>query len=274
MSNGFTYRFKKFSRQLATAIVPSKATLPILAGPARGVQVPRDIAIAYPSLILGKYERAVTKAILSIRRPIHIAYDIGAHVGLTSVVLARAFTGDVKVIAFEPASGNISSLASLIAANPRLQICAIPLALSDRDGEVEFHHFQGSSMGLLQTVAAPDDINANNGDNEIVQATTLDLFVFDQGYPAPDFIKIDVEGAEGLVLTGGLQTITQYHPVLLIELHGPVHAASVYELLTSMAYRWTYIRPEIGPIEQVLGRSHLLKYFGPGDRWTQHFLLQ
>ncbi len=236
--------------------------------------MPKDVAIAFPSLILGNYEPAVTKAIQSIQKPIHVAYDIGAHVGLTSLVLVKVFEGNVKVIAFEPAKGNISTLVSLIAANPGVPIFAMPLALSDCIGEMTFYHFQESSMGLLHTIASQDGTNIDYNDNEIVQTTTLDAYVLDEGHPPPGFIKIDVEGAECLVLAGGLRTISVYRPALLIELHGPEHGAGVYDLLADMAYRWTYIKPNVGPVETISERSHLLSYFGPGDKWTQHVLLQ
>jgi len=267
-------QFKKAIRQLAARFVASRVTVPILAGPAKGLRVPRDIAIAYPSLILGNYEPAVTNAILSIKQPINVAYDVGAHIGLTALILAKGFGKNTSVIAFEPSRENISSLASLLSANPEIEVRAIPLALSDCVGEAEFYRFQGSSMGLLGAIAAKDSTKVRESDAEIVRTTTLDEFVFDEGHPAPEFIKIDVEGAESLVLTGGLQTISRYQPVLLIELHGPVHAASVYDLLCGTSYRWTYIRPGIGPSESILDRSQLLAYFGPRDRWTQHVLLQ
>jgi FkbM family methyltransferase len=54
-----------------------------------------------------------------------------------------------------------------------------------------------------------------------VPVTTIDACVFEQGFPPPDFVKIDVEDAEGLTLAGMNRVATEYAPMLLIEIHGP-----------------------------------------------------
>jgi FkbM family methyltransferase len=261
-------------RQLMALSLPQGATLPIMFGQAKGLRATREIAIAYPALMLGHYELGVTKAIQSIKRPINVAYDIGAHVGLMSLVLSNAFGGKTKVLAFEPARSNLLSLSSLIAANPAQLISVVPIALSDRTGTTDFCHFKGSSMGLLHDVAIEDHAAVSEGDREIVEMTTLDGFIFTDGNPPPDLIKIDVEGAEHLVLAGGLQTLNSYRPVLLVELHGPIHAAAVYDLLSELPYSWTYIKPYVGPEQSISNRAHLLSYFGRDSKWTQHVLLQ
>jgi FkbM family methyltransferase len=266
--------FKNLARRAATATIPATSTLPILAGPAKGLRVPKKIAIAYPSLILGTYERAISNALLASKRPIEVAYDVGAHVGLTSLVLARVSGRSATVLAFEPAHENVALLTSLIAANPGIDIRIFPIALSDTVDQVEFCHYQGSSMGLLRTIAFEDGTDVLDIEREVVRTTTVDTIVFEQKQPVPDLIKIDVEGAERLVLAGSQETIKRYHPTFLIELHGPLHAANVFDQLAPFPYSWTYIEPEVGPGERIVDRSQLLKYFGRDDKWTQHVLLQ
>ncbi len=127
---------------------------------------------------------------------------------------------------------------------------------------------------MLGEVAICDNIVVNESEYDLIRTLALDSFVFDEGHPPPEFIKIDVEGAESLVIAGGLRTIERYRPILLIELHGPKHAAEVWDLLLKQPYRWNYIDPKLGPAETIADCSQLLAYFGPGDRWTQHVLLR
>lgn len=76
------------------------------------------------------------------------------------------------------------------------------------------------------------------------------------------------------MLSGSLETLKIYHPILSIELHGPVHAANANDLLTPSSYSWTYIEPGVEPGAHIVNRSQLLGYFRRGDKWTQHVLLQ
>jgi len=265
---------KNLARKLSVALIPAWINVPIIAGPATGFRVTRDMALTHPSILIGHYERAVTKAILSIDRSIQVAYDIGAHVGLTTLILAKGFGHEVKVIAFEPSRENVLSLEALIVANPGINVTLVPVALSERNGEAKFYRFQAATVGMLDAVAIGDHYQLKECEYDLVRTVTLDAFVFDEGHPPPEFIKIDVEGAEDLVVAGGLRTIERYRPILLIELHGPKHAAEVWDLLLKQRYQWNYIDPKLGPTKAIADRSQLLAYFGSGDRWTQHVILR
>ena len=54
--------------------------------------------------------------------------------------------------------------------------------------------------------------------------------------PSPDFVKIDVEGSEWLVLTGGRQTLSQYHPTIFLSTHGRDVHQQCCQLLELMGY--------------------------------------
>jgi hypothetical protein len=127
-------------------------------------------------------------------------------------------------------------------------------------------------MGILSEVALGDQ-KGGAIRYDVVRTLTLDSFVFDECHSPPDFVKIDVEGSENLVIAGGVRTIDRYHPILLIELHGPKHAAEVWDLLLPHRYKWNYIDPKKGPTETIVDNAQLLAYFGPGDSWTQHVVL-
>ena len=52
----------------------------------------------------------------------------------------------------------------------------------------------------------------------LARARPLDAIVWDEGVHRVDVIKIDVEGAEMLVLRGAGRTLDQFHPVVIVEL--------------------------------------------------------
>lgn len=260
------------TRALIRAL-PGRMSIPILLGPATGIRIPSALAEASPAILFGRYETAVTKAILSVRTPVHVAYDVGAHIGLTTTILATAFGKDTQVTAFEPAPENLALLSAVLKLNPRLKIQIAPVAVSDRPGAVAFRRHRASSMGLLADIAQQDGQQFEDDQVQQVNATSLDVFVLDEGNRAPQFVKIDVEGAEALVLSGARQVLALHHPTLLIELHGPIHAREAYAELARHDYKWQYICPQGSTLKELSDSEQLLQYFGPGLRWTQHVLL-
>ena len=69
-----------------------------------------------------------------------------------------------------------------------------------------------------------------------MQSTTLDDFVSGGGGIPPDFIKIDIEGAESSAVGGALRTLRRYRPTMVIELHIPAEARAVGALLGDLGY--------------------------------------
>jgi hypothetical protein len=64
----------------------------------------------------------------------------------------------------------------------------------------------------------------------------LDELVEKQGFPPPDVIKMDVEGAEGDVLLGARSLIKQHGPTWFISLHGEEQKQKCRDILESFSY--------------------------------------
>ncbi len=75
-----------------------------------------------------------------------------------------------------------------------------------------------------------------------VRTETIDALV-GGGMAAPDFIKIDVEGAEGAVIRGAARTIDAQRPMMLIEVHSPEAGR---EVAAAMPCRYTFQRHRDG----------------------------
>ena len=76
-----------------------------------------------------------------------------------------------------------------------------------------------------------------------MQATSVDVFCEQSGI-RPDFLKMDVEGAEYEVLMGAKETIAQLRPKMMIELHhfdGNLAAHPVPDLLAGWGYQIQWI---------------------------------
>jgi FkbM family methyltransferase len=136
------------------------------------------------------------------------ALDIGANRGVFSYWLARCCPA---VEAFEPNP----ALARALAAAHFERVRVHALALSDAAGEAELL-VPPHRKGGLDTPSARLVSNGSGagGVRFAVKLARLD----DLAFTEVDFIKIDVEGFEEEVLNGGWQTITQWRPVMLVEL--------------------------------------------------------
>jgi len=175
-------------------------------------------------------------------RPGDVVYDIGANIGLYSRVMIKWF-GAGQVIAFEPMRENFELLRANIALGGFKDVIRPhQLALSDRAGEEELQiDDMTSGTAALSSVTGGE---ASIGRREFglkpkcerVSVTTLDALVASIKTAPPDVIKIDTEGAEALVLTGGRETLRAHRPRLCIALHGPQMARDTLAILDDLGY--------------------------------------
>lgn len=123
------------------------------------------------------------------------AVDIGAHVGLWSMHLAKRF---VEVQAFEPI-GLHRHCFNLNVDSDNVELSAV--ALGEVAGSIAMHTTPGSSG---------DSWVKGDGDIPLVTLDSLEL-------TAVDFIKLDCEGYELFALRGGRATIERWRPAICVE---------------------------------------------------------
>ena len=125
--------------------------------------------------------------------------DVGANVGLFSLMIASHAGQAAKIIAIEPEPENLRRLRFNIAANPDIPIHVVPLALGETNGLVALH-IDRRDRGGTRTRALPDDGGAGKVDAEchalLVECRTLLEVVRQEEVSSIDALKIDVEGAE------------------------------------------------------------------------------
>ncbi len=197
----------------------------ITGGPAKGlicpVKLPQD-----KQIWIGTWELDFAKALQSVVKPGFICYDIGGYKGYYSGIMA--LRGASQVYVFEPMPQNAEKIKQLIMLNPLLPISLKEYAVSDNDGIAVFKIMQEETMGKLECSSFQKI--ENSLDELSVQCVTIDGLI-KNGMSAPDFIKIDVEGAEEMVIKGALDCLKSKKPYLMIEIHSHEIGQVCFDLL-------------------------------------------
>lgn len=215
-------------------------TLPVLAGPLFGTRLTANFAHRL-HFLFGTYERPVVNIIRRYLERGQIAFDIGANIGYLTLVMAQAVGASGRVFAFEPSTRAYQLLARNTQRMSR--IVAMQTAIADHRGTEAFSDF------AFDLVAHLGDDSGHYHDAEVsnVLVTTIDALVTDGTVALPDFIKVDVEGAEMRVFTGMQTLLETSRPAILVELHSDSLAIDVDGFLTQHGYsvRWRgNLRPE------------------------------
>lgn len=172
-------------------------------------------------------------------KPDMIALNIGAHIGIYALALAQLMPHG-HVYAFEPALTTYQQLQINILWNQMRKlvphnITAYRLALGDTDGEASLFH--GSSPMQASLLAT-----ASSQPYEQVPVVQLDSWLATHSIGRVDFIIIDVEGAEDIVLRHGTQLLHYHQPIILCEFNRKFdQQAAIWNLLSRFGYRfWRY----------------------------------
>jgi|GEM_PF-1252126 len=135
-----------------------------------------------------------------------VVIDAGANMGMFA---ALAASKGAVVYAFEPVEKiRKTYLAKTAQMNPDIRI--VPMALADKNGLADMH------LDEKNSAAASMIFKKNGGVEKDVQCTTLDSFVEQNAISRVDFIKMDIEGAERLMLAGAQNVLKRHAPKLSI----------------------------------------------------------
>jgi FkbM family methyltransferase len=159
--------------------------------------------------------------------------DVGAYIGMYSLFFARAAGRKGKVFSFEPNPKNYEELVFNLELNALKNVKAYNLALGRDKSEMKLVVPAYSSRGSLNSEVQRKLLKTENCGCFDVKVESLDNLIKNGLVLKPDFIKIDVEGFEAEVLEGMSETIAEYKPELLIELHEPLKRKVVDMLLVN-----------------------------------------
>ena len=167
-----------------------------------------DIAVSSP-LAIGSYETQLQRFYSERLKPGMTFLDIGANIGLYTMLAAERVGAEGHVISFEPNSENCRLILLGMEKNGFKNVSIFPLALSDENGYAYYTNYIGSNGGFRsdteRLLSDPSCI--------VIPVARLNDLVKEK----VDFIKIDVEGAEGLVVEGAKMLIERYRPIITSE---------------------------------------------------------
>lgn len=163
----------------------------------------------------------------------NVFVDAGANIGIYTIIAAKLVGESGRVIAFEPTIESYNALNKSIELNELKNVQVYQCALSNREGKTRFYTHPDSSRNSLGPIPG-----ANKGIN--VNIVMLDKILEQEKVSRVDFIKMDVEGAEELVLKGATNLLSKHKPVILFESN--FIASKALGLLNSGA--WDFLKSE------------------------------
>jgi FkbM family methyltransferase len=219
-----------------------------------------DGAVSRP-LLAGDYEAHLYPIFTRFCRPGMTVVDVGANVGRYTM-LASALVGQAgRVVAIEPSSENCRLILLSVDANHAHNVELLPLALDRTRGWSNLSGHSGSNGGLV----SGDPSSLRSGCNEIVATFPLDDLV--EG--PVDFLKIDVEGAEGRVVAGAQHILETSRPVVATELSlemlprvSGISGEEYLESFEALGYRISLLNRTTGRPDPPVSTAQLL------DEWS------
>lgn len=176
------------------------------------------------------HEEVTTKLFRKIVRKGDTVLDLGANIGYFTLMAARAVGVEGKVYSFEPEPKNFEYLKKNIEVNEFAQATANQKAVSDQNGTTRLYicaydsgHHTINKYDGIEAIARGRPFAKTAIDIETVR---VDDFLSEHGVGRVDVIKMDVEGAEALVLNGMRETLLnndvkvflEFFPILMTKM--------------------------------------------------------
>jgi FkbM family methyltransferase len=181
-----------------------------------------------------------------------VFYDIGANVGVYSLVASKFFQGKINIYAFEPAFMNFSQLCQNIYLNKcQDNIVPLQIALCDRTALDSFNYSSLTWGGAQNTMGEALDEKGqafNPVFKQYILGYTIDDLIENFGLPIPNHLKIDVDGIEFQVLKGAAQTLA--NPLvrsIIVELAEGERATEVTDYLLNKDFELHSKYPRMTP---------------------------
>jgi FkbM family methyltransferase len=156
------------------------------------------------------HQVAEDRIVSSIVKPDTVVFDIGANIGWYSCLMHRLTKGRGVIVAVEPMPRALRLLRK--SADSRSDIQVVPCAIGEASGYAHLCEARFLDFSQVQYSSAGE-----------VQVVTIDDLAGQFGHP--DFIKIDVEGAELMALRGAVQTLSNARPPFILFEYIPANTA-------------------------------------------------
>lgn len=186
----------------------------------------------------GEFSAHERDFLLQLCGPGDVVIEAGANIGAHTVELARRVGQQGAVFAFEPQRVVFQALCANVAINSLANVHCHWAALGDAEGSIRVPFLDPSlpeNFGGLS-------IGGEAARSEIVACRTLDGLV---SLPRLRLIKIDVEGMERAVISGGKNLIARFKPLLYVENDRVEQSEGLMRLLDSLGYNLHWHLPPL-----------------------------
>lgn len=183
-------------------------------------------------------EKKQLLSLLDMLREGDVFYDIGSSVGAWSIPAALKDSKG-KVISFEPDPENLDRLRKNYELNSITNFEIMPIAVGDEPGEMEL--FTAGAYAASPSLRPVNKISSSIQ----VRIEVIDNLLHRREIPAPDVVKIDIEGAEMMALRGMSQLLSSHQKprILELELHPlflpafGTNVTEIFKFLIEKGYR-------------------------------------
>lgn len=174
-----------------------------------------------------------------------VVFDIGAHVGEWALLFSELAGSSGRVVAFEPDPVARAALEKNLEMNRITNVSVEEQCVSDKTGRVLLGAERFGSG--LSSIVRPSRLGRRYNEIE-VESITLDDYCEAHGI-LPDWIKIDAEGAETLIIRGMQRLIETRHPPVILEFHSDAlthgEAASAWSSVTARASNVGFLQSRV-----------------------------
>jgi FkbM family methyltransferase len=172
-----------------------------------------------PEALVGRNDTAETAFWRRLDLRDQVVFDIGAFEGLLTLFFARQAK---QVVSYEPNSRSHQRLVENVRLNGlrNVLIRKVGLGAGERKSNLVWSPTMPGGASAEQAIAGGIQTSGKRLHAEEVIITTLDKEMATASLPAPDLIKVDIEGLELEALEGATRTLRQHSPKLFLEMHG------------------------------------------------------
>jgi FkbM family methyltransferase len=159
-----------------------------------------------------------------------VVIDVGSNIGFFTIKFAKWVGPTGRVVSIEPDDKNFQRLTYYVKKNNYSdRVILVKSAVSEKSGQVKL---------FLNPYNPMDHRISNKGIN--VRSTTIDELCSSLELENIDFIKIDVQGAESLVIEGARKTLSNLNAVLYLEIENELYENNRVQKLVNDLYSYGY----------------------------------
>lgn len=170
--------------------------------------------IGYQVMFGGHHDVGMARVLRRLVRPGDICIDIGANIGVHTLIMAFAAGAGGRVIAVEPSPEVVANLRANVALNRLDNVCVIEAAIAEEDGEAAFYTFDADAPNRMVSSLQPYDHATRQSRVRTICGPTL---LETAEVTRCEVLKIDCVGAEMVALKGFAGLITQSRPHVFVE---------------------------------------------------------